>query len=249
MSEFTGAAGLAGPAVRPFAVFDLDGVLVDTQDAENGGLAHVGELMGLRLGKEQRDELFSGKKMQECLDLMADLTGTAPPRDAMAIARAKCEELIGDRIEPIDGVAYALEQLAAALGDRMCVASNSPLGIMESRLRKAGILRHFEGRLFSAYDIGAWKPDPKLFLWAAEQCGVTPDECVVIEDSPVGVDAALGAGMRVLQYTADPADGPHREGAVTFPAMRLLPRLVLESPLMAPVAPSLAAAAHLGGTA
>ncbi|MFJ3584802.1 HAD family hydrolase [Streptomyces sp. NPDC090127] len=239
MSEFTG---------KPFAVFDLDGVLVDTQDAENGGLAHVGELMGLRLDKEQRDELFSGKKMQECLDLMADLTGTAPPRDAMAIARARCEELIGDRIEPIDGVAHALEQLAATLGARMCVASNSPLPIMESRLGKAGILRHFEGRLFSAYDIDAWKPDPKLFLWAAERCGVTPDACVVIEDSPVGVDAALGAGMRVLQYTPDPADGPHREGAVTFSSMRLLSRLVLDAHRTTPTAPSLAAAAHLGGT-
>lgn len=246
MSDLTGAP-TSPCAGQPFAVFDLDGVLVDTQDAENGGLAYVGELMGLRLDKEQRDELFSGKKMQECLDLMADLTGHAPPQDAMPIARARCEELIGDRIEPIDGVAYALEQLAAALGDRMCVASNSPLAIMESRLGKAGILHHFEGRLFSAYEVDAWKPDPKLFLWAAERCGVTPDACVVVEDSPVGVDAALGAGMRVLQYTADPATGPHREGSVTFPSMRLLPRLIADAHLMAPVAPSLAAA-HLGGT-
>ncbi|WP_406148856.1 HAD family hydrolase [Streptomyces sp. NBC_01012] len=231
----------------PFVVFDLDGVLVDTQDAENGGIAHVGELMGLRLDKEQRDELFSGKKMQECIDLMADLARTAPPQDAMAMARARCEELIGDRIEPIDGVAYAVEQLAAAWGDRMCVASNSPLAIMESRLDKAGILHHFDGRLFSAYDVDAWKPDPRLFRHAADRCGVTPDECVVVEDSPVGVDAAVAAGMRVLQYTADPATPPHREGAVTFPSMRSLPRLVRDARPTAPAPAPFAAAAHLGG--
>ncbi|MEY2226134.1 HAD family hydrolase [Streptomyces sp. BF23-19] len=231
-----------------FVVFDLDGVLVDTQDAENGGIAHVGEMMGLRLDKDQRDELFSGKKMQECFDLMADLSGNAPPQDAMAIARARCEELIGDRIEPIDGVAYALEQLAAAVGDRMCVASNSPLAIMRSRLEKAGILHHFGTRLFSAYDVDAWKPDPKLFRWAAESCGVTPEVCVVVEDSPVGVDAAVAAGMRVLQYTADPATPPHREGALTFPSMRALPHLVRDAHLMAPVVAPFAAAAHFGGT-
>lgn len=208
-------------------VFDLDGVLVDTQDAENGGLAYVGELMGLTLDKERRDELFSGKKMQECLDLMEELTGTPPPADAMPIARARCEELIGDRLEPIDGVAYALERLSALPGVAgMCVASNSPLELIERRLAKAGILHHFGGRLFSAYDVDAWKPDPKLFLWAAERSGGAVGDCLVIEDSPVGVAAGLDAGMRVLQYTADPELGAHRAGAEVFRSMRDLPGLV-----------------------
>ncbi|MEU7019343.1 HAD-IA family hydrolase [Streptomyces sp. NPDC046203] len=220
MSELHGPPGL-------LLVFDLDGVLVDTQDAENGGLAHVGELMGLTLGKERRDELFSGKKMQECLDLMAELTGTPPPADAMPIARARCEELIGDRLEPLDGVACALRRLAALPGvAAMCVASNSPLELIERRLAKAGILHHFGGRLFSAYDVDAWKPDPKLFRWAAERCGAAVRDCLVIEDSPVGVDAGLDAGMRVLQYTADPGTGAHREGAEVFRSMRDLPGLV-----------------------
>lgn len=210
-----------------FLVFDLDGVLVDTQDAENGGLAHVGELMGLALGREQRGELFSGRRMQECLDLMEELAGTPPPADAVPIARAKCEELIGDRLEPVDGVAYALERLGALPGVAgMCVASNSPLELIERRLATAGILHHFGERLFSAYTVEAWKPDPKLFLRAAEQSGAAVEHCLVIEDSPVGVDAGLDAGMRVLQYTADPATGAHREGAEVFRSMRELPALV-----------------------
>ncbi|MEV1047006.1 HAD-IA family hydrolase [Streptomyces sp. NPDC049916] len=229
-----------------FVIFDLDGVLVDTQDAENGGLAHVGELMGLYLDKERRDELFSGKKMQECLDLMAEITGTPPPEGAMALARARCDELIGPRLEPIEGTAHALERLSAA-GTGMCVASNSPPGIMADRLGKAGVLHHFEGRLFSAYDIGAWKPDPGLFLWAAAECGAAVADCVVVEDSPVGVDAGLGAGMRVLQYTADPATGPHREGVRTFASLRELPGLIRSAHHL--TAPARYASAHPGGTA
>ncbi|MDH2389223.1 HAD-IA family hydrolase [Streptomyces sp. HNM0663] len=230
-----------------FVIFDLDGVLVDTQDAENGALAHVGELMGLSLGTEQRDELFSGKKMQECLDLMAELTGKAPPRDAMPIARAKCEELIGDRLEPLEGVADALDRLRALPLAGMCVASNSPLEIIESRLAKAGILHCFDGQLFSAYDVGAWKPDPRLFSWAAESCGAAAEDCVVVEDSPVGVDAGLGAGMRVLQYTADPAAGPHREGAVAFSSMHELPALIGDARRLVPLPPALVTASP-GGT-
>ncbi|MFD3872122.1 HAD family hydrolase [Streptomyces sp. NPDC058623] len=210
-----------------FVIFDLDGVLVDTQDAENGGLAHVGELMGLTLGKERRDELFSGKKMQECLDLLEELAGTPPPLDAMPIARGRCEELIGDWLEPIAGVAHALDRLSAMPGVAgMCVASNSPLELIERRLAKAGLLHHFGGQLFSAYEVEAWKPDPKLFLAAAERSGAAVADCLVIEDSPVGVNAGLDAGMRVLQYTADRAAGAHREGAEVFRSMRDLPELV-----------------------
>ncbi|MFB7917441.1 HAD family hydrolase [Streptomyces sp. NPDC056061] len=227
-------------------ICDLDGVLVDTQDAENGALAHIGELMGLSLGRERRDELFSGKKMQECLDLMEELAGTPPPPDAVPLARARCEELIGDRLEPLAGVTEALGELGALPDIGLCVASNSPPEIIGSRLAKAGLLHHFDGRLFSAYDIGAWKPDPKLFLWAAERCGAAVDDCLVVEDSPVGVDAALDAGMRVLQYTPDPATGPHRDGAVVLPSMRDLPALVAAHRSAA--APHAPVSARPGGT-
>ncbi|MFF0223658.1 HAD family hydrolase [Streptomyces sp. NPDC004629] len=227
-------------------IFDLDGVLVDTQDAENGALAHIGELMGLTLGTQQRDDLFSGKKMQECIDLMEAMTRTAPPPDAMALARAKCEQLIGERMDPIDGVADTLERLSAR-GLGMCVASNSPREIIERRLAKAGVLHHFGDRLFSAYDVSAWKPDPKLFLWAAAECGAAVDDCVVVEDSPVGVDAALGAGMRVLQYAADPAVGPHRGGAQVFTSMRELPGLLRGRRPHTPTPPS-PSTARPGGT-
>jgi HAD superfamily hydrolase (TIGR01509 family) len=63
------------------------------------------------------------------------------------------------------------------------------------------LLGHFEGRLFSAYEVGSWKPDPGLFLHAAQALGVHPSRCVVVEDSLSGIHAAKAAGMRVLGFT------------------------------------------------
>lgn len=207
-------------------IFDLDGVLVDTQDAENGALAYLGSLMGLVIDREQQDELFSGKRIQQGIDLMEEMAQRPAPDGAVALVRARCEELIGDQTDPIDGVLDTLERLSARPLN-LCVASNSPRDIIERRLAAAGVQHYFGGRLFSAYEANAWKPDPALFRWAAGSCGATAGECVVIEDSVVGVDSALAAGMRVLQYDPAPGAGPHRTGVEVFGSIRDLPELIL----------------------
>jgi len=63
------------------------------------------------------------------------------------------------------------------------------------------LLGHFEGRIFSAYEVGSWKPDPGLFLHAAQTLGAHPSRCIVVEDSLSGIYAAKAAGMRVLGFT------------------------------------------------
>ncbi|WP_247407179.1 HAD-IA family hydrolase [Bradyrhizobium sp. 76] len=70
------------------------------------------------------------------------------------------------------------------------------------------LLGRFEGRIFSGYDVGSWKPDPGLFLHAGQTLGVHPSRCIVVEDSVSGVQAAKAAGMRVLGFTGgDPGTG------------------------------------------
>ena len=58
----------------------------------------------------------------------------------------------------------------------------------------------FENKIFSAYQVNAWKPNPTLFLTAAKKMGFSPSETLVIEDSPVGVQAAVAANMKVLGF-------------------------------------------------
>jgi beta-phosphoglucomutase-like phosphatase (HAD superfamily) len=88
------------------------------------------------------------------------------------------------------------------------VASNGPRHKIELVLGLTGLLPWFEQRIFSAYDIGAWKPAPDLFLHAARQMGLAPADCAVVEDSASGIAAGLAAGMRVFALGAQPDDWP-----------------------------------------
>jgi beta-phosphoglucomutase-like phosphatase (HAD superfamily) len=113
----------------------------------------------------------------------------------------------------------------AALNVNICVASNSPAELIRERLTQTNLIGYFPGRIFSAYDIGAWKPDPGLFMWAARTVGYPAQRCLVIEDSAVGVEAAVAAGMRVLQFL--PGGGPpHAGAAMAFSDMADLPGLI-----------------------
>jgi HAD superfamily hydrolase (TIGR01509 family) len=203
-------------------VFDMDGVLVDTQYAEDGGLNLLARRMGLTLDDEQAGALFSGKRLATCVELLETLSGRPAPEDAVEFVRAECERILGPRIEPVDGVEEALRRITVT----KCVASNSPRDLIERRLRASGLLGYFENRLWSAYDANVWKPDPGLFLSAAAGHRVPPSACMVIEDSAVGVRAGVRAGMRVLQFTNGRADAAHSDGVATFAHMAQLPDLI-----------------------
>jgi beta-phosphoglucomutase-like phosphatase (HAD superfamily) len=87
----------------------------------------------------------------------------------------------------------------------------------------------FEGRIFSAYEIGSWKPDPGLFLHAARTLEVDPSRCVVVEDSESGIRAARAAGMRVLGFTNGQAEAALELSALgveLFDRMAQLPSLL-----------------------
>jgi HAD superfamily hydrolase (TIGR01509 family) len=101
-------------------------------------------------------------------------------------------------VRPIDG---ALE-LVRSLSVPFCVASSGPRDKIELSLRTTGLLPYFEGRIFSAYEVGSWKPDPELFLHAARSLGVPPARCAVVEDSIPGIQAGLAAGMNVFALSS-----------------------------------------------
>jgi beta-phosphoglucomutase-like phosphatase (HAD superfamily) len=86
------------------------------------------------------------------------------------------------------------------------VASNGPKEQTELSLSVTGLLPFFKGAVFSSYEIGLWKPDPGLFLHAAATLGVNPRACAVVEDSPVGIQAGLTAGMKVFAFQPDAID-------------------------------------------
>ena len=83
---------------------------------------------------------------------------------------------------------------------RTCVASNAPRYKIEICLRRCGLEAYFGDKLFSAYEVGRWKPDPALLLEAARTMGHSPETCVLVEDSRAGIEPGVAANMKVVAY-------------------------------------------------
>jgi beta-phosphoglucomutase-like phosphatase (HAD superfamily) len=100
---------------------------------------------------------------------------------------------------------------------------------MRVTLGATGLLSHFGGSLFSAMDVARGKPSPDLFLHAAQTMGAAPGRCAVVEDTRLGVEAGMAAGMAVFGYAGGAyADPQHLQGAgaTVFFDMRELPQLL-----------------------
>jgi HAD superfamily hydrolase (TIGR01509 family) len=91
-------------------------------------------------------------------------------------------------------------ELLTALKLQRCVASNSPIERVRQALATTGLTPHVEPHIYSAAMVERGKPAPDLFLYAAQQQGVQPERCLVIEDSLSGVVAAHAAGMAIIGF-------------------------------------------------
>lgn len=127
----------------------------------------------------------------------------------------------------MEGVVEALDLIDLPT----CVASSGSHEKMRYTLGLTGLYGRFEGRIFSAAEVVRGKPEPDLFLYAAEQMGVEPSACAVVEDSRSGVEAARAAGMLAFGYAGGltPAESLAGPGTVVFDHMSALPRLVRDS--------------------
>lgn len=204
-------------------IFDCDGVLVDSETLGNRVLAEMITDIGFPLSPEQAVQQFKGGKLADCLAVVEDQMGQKLPDDFASQVRAQMAVVFQQDLQPIAGVREAL----ASIPVTKCVASNGPEEKMALTLSITDLLPFFEGRVYSAYTLGVWKPEPDLYLYAASQMGVAPEECVVIEDSHLGVRAAVAAGMPVFGY-ADHSSPAELEavGAETFRSMHELPGLL-----------------------
>jgi HAD superfamily hydrolase (TIGR01509 family) len=176
-------------------IFDLDGTLVDSEPLCNGAfLDLLPELDDSVEGMMQR---YRGSRLAPVLvDLEARL-GRALPEDFAALYRRRVAELFDQQLLAMPG---ALEMLRA-LDCTTCIASSGPMEKIRHSLRLGGLAPLFGTRVFSAYDVGSWKPEPGLFLHAAEVLGFEPAQCVVVEDSEPGLRAAQAAGMRAVHFS------------------------------------------------
>jgi HAD superfamily hydrolase (TIGR01509 family) len=204
-------------------IFDCDGVLVDTEPTSNRVLAGLLTEAGLPTTPADCTRRYRGLSMKSVLADAGARLGGPLPTDVLERYYAETEAVFRCRLHPIDGVLDALERIDLP----SCVASSGPHRKLAVTLRATGLWERFAGRIFSAADVGAGKPAPDLFLYAADRMGFDPASTAVVEDSLAGVQAAVAAGMRALAFArgADPLPLA-AAGGLTFADMADLPGLL-----------------------
>ena len=185
-------------------IFDCDGVLVASEELANGVLAEMLTDHGHPISAEESIQRFRGMSLTKCLETVEDETGITFPRSFETEIRQRMSSVFQVQLQPVEGATRLVESLRVPF----CVASSGPRKKIEENLRTTNLYEHFHGKIFSAYDVGSWKPDPGLFLAAAKHFGVAPRNCVVIEDSYVGVCAGVAANMKVIALSTTEDDQP-----------------------------------------
>ncbi|GAA2322518.1 HAD family hydrolase [Streptomyces hawaiiensis] len=183
-------------------IFDNDGVLVDSEPISNRLLAAYLTELGHPTSYEESIRDYMGSAMHRIHELVLERTGQRLPEDFDDVFHARVFTAFEQELRAVAGASVVLEKLAVD-GVPYCVASSGSHERIRVGHRTTGLDRWFdEERIFSSQDVGRGKPAPDLFLYAAQQMGVAPQRCVVIEDSPLGVQAAVAAGMDVYGFTA-----------------------------------------------
>ncbi|MFE1776812.1 HAD family hydrolase [Streptomyces sp. NPDC059008] len=209
-------------------IFDNDGVLVDSEPLSNTILAGYLTELGHPTSYEESIRDYMGSAMHRVHELVRERTGQRLPEDFDEVFHGRVFAAFERELQPVPGVTETLEKLAAD-GVPYCVGSSGNHERIRRGHRKTGLDRWFEpGRVFSSQDVGRGKPAPDLFLHAAREMGVSPERCVVIEDSPLGVQAAVAAGMDVYGFTGMTPAEKLTEAGVTglFGHMAEVPELL-----------------------
>lgn len=190
-------------------IFDMDGVLVDSADAHFRSWQLLAEECGVTVTQAQFAETFGRQNR----DIIPRLFGSMSPQRLTALADRK-EQLYRDLIRKRPPIVDGAAELARDLRDRgarLAVGSSAPRENIDLILAALDWC-DAEFAVVSGEDVSRGKPDPEVFVRAAEQLKLPPGRCVVIEDAPVGIQAAHAAGAKavaiLLYHAAEAFENP-----------------------------------------
>lgn len=207
-------------------IFDNDGVLVDSEWHANGILADLLCEAGLPSTREGCIAEYMGSSMKRVREIAEARLGRALPADLEDRYHEQLFEAFRTKLNAVPGVPETLMQITTPT----CVASSGTHERIRLALTTTGLLPCFEGRIFSAQDVARGKPAPDLFLHAAKSLGIRPERCAVIEDSPLGVEAANRAGMTAFGFARmTPSERLREATGGVFSSMDELPTLLRRS--------------------
>ena len=178
-------------------LFDMDGTLIDTEKYYRIFWPKALAQFGYHMTDEQAlfmrslGRPFAPKQLKEWFGEELDYYAV---RDCRKRLMEEHLDRVGIELKP--GAVEILEALKKR-GILAAVATATDLERTEKYLRQVGLREHFD-RLISATQVKEGKPSPDIYIYACEQLGLAPEECIAVEDSPNGVKSAYGAGCRVI---------------------------------------------------
>ena len=185
-------------------IFDCDGTLVDSEYLCSLGFELLLKNYGVHANANEMVDEFRGKKLDLILRSLESKYKIKLADDFVISYREQVSNLFETDLRAFDGVREALSSIDLA----MCVASSGPREKILKSLRLTDLEEYFSDNIYSAYDINSWKPEPDLFIHAANEMGFKASECAVVEDSVVGIKAAKSANMKAILFD------PNKQGSL-----------------------------------
>ncbi|MER0202569.1 MAG: HAD family phosphatase [Nitrosomonas sp.] len=187
-------------------IFDAEGIVIDTETIWDKGQAIFLQRRGFVYDRERIKPLLTGRTLAEGVEVMRQAYRFDGDTEALARERADIvRELFIHETAFIEGFLPFYESVRNRY--KTCVATAMDQNLLKLVDQHLNLSALFENRIYTLDKVGyRSKPNPDIFLYAAQQLGSAPEHCVVIEDAPHGIDAAKSAGMCciAISTTYDP---------------------------------------------
>lgn len=177
-------------------IFDMDGLLVDSETLAMRTVLKVAPELGVKLEPGEEKNIVGRTARKFFTELLEKNGSTMNPIEAVDVFHQSYEKLLSTKLEAFEG-AKTLPKELKDQGFRLALVSGSTTTQVNTILNFLGVKDLFEV-IVSVDDITHSKPNPEGFLLGAQKLGVAPKECVVLEDAAAGVRAGKAAGMRVI---------------------------------------------------
>jgi HAD superfamily hydrolase (TIGR01509 family) len=177
-------------------IFDCDGVLIETEALANQCEVDALAKMGFKIPLEDYIDLALGKHNSLVEKLLKKTYGIDLNQTFWEEVKRVQKDVFEKKLTAVKGIESALKKIPTA----KCIASSSSMERLHHTLGITKLLPYFEGNIFSADFVAKGKPAPDIFLYAADKMKTHPKDCLVIEDSPAGIQGAISAGMTVYAF-------------------------------------------------
>lgn len=185
------------PCDPDLLILDCDGVVIDSEVISAGILIDLLSVWHIQIDVDFVRRHFLGRSFPTVVGHVFDHFGVHLPAQFESNYRQRLLEKFETDLRLVDGLEALLDRLAVPF----CIAtSSSPLRVARS-LQLTGVSHRFADRVFTASEVKNGKPEPDIFLHVARKMKVAPEKCLVVEDSSVGLQAAVSAGMQAVWFT------------------------------------------------